>query len=147
MNRRTRRITAVLVAMAALGSVHVPSVSARSAWIPFGAAQGVLAPFESRLDVASITFVNPERLRYQVTGSAPRARVYVEGECRRPDGTWSKRREKNEVVTLPFTENVTSLFGPSKFEYCWVWVTAFPRTKKNDPVTLSIVLEARYGDD
>lgn len=146
MKSWTTRLVAVLVAMAALGVVDVPSASARTAWIPFGAAQGVLAPFESRLDVASITFVNPERLRYSVTGSAPRARVYVEGECRRRDGSWSKRREKNDVVTLPFTENVTSLFGPSKFEYCWVWVTAFPRTKKNDLVTMSITLEARYGE-
>lgn len=147
MRRLLVRATAVLLAMAAFTAVNVPGASARSKWTPFGIAQGAVGPFESRLDIASITFLNPERLRYTVTGSAPRARVYVEGECRRTDGTWSQRREKDAVVTLPFTENVTGLFGPSKFEYCWVWVTAFPRTKKNDPVTLTITLEARYADE
>lgn len=146
MTRRTRRTMAILAAAAAFGAGTVPSASAATEWQPFGVVEGTTGPFESRIDIGSITFVNPERMRVRVFSEAPRAKVYLEGECRRPDGSWSKRRKQVEVVKMPYTENVTALLKPSKFEYCWMWVTVFPRTKANQPVTTSILMEATYSD-
>ena len=148
MVRRKRVVRAVagFVAMAAVSLGATSEASAATEWFDVAKGSAVLSPFDSRLDISSVTMVGPEAIRISISGTAPRAKMYVEAECRRADGTWTKRREKSATVTLPYRENLTSWVRPRGKEYCWVWLTAFTRTKATTAVTMELSIQAKYAD-
>lgn len=146
MSHRSRVLRAVVgfVVAAGLTAGVTSEASALTGWKDVAKGVAYLSPYDSRLDVSSVTMLDPQAIRIKISGDAPRSKMYVEGQCRRQDGTWTKRREKSALVNLPYTADLTDWLEPQGTRYCWVWVTAFTRTQANTGVTMRVSIQARY---
>ena len=141
--RVVRVLVGFVVSMALVGAT-TSEASALTGWKDVATGVAYLSPYDSRLDISSVTMVDPQAIRIKISGDAPRAKMYVEGQCRRKDGTWTKRVEAEAIVNLPYSDNLTSWLKPQGKNYCWVWLTAFTRTKANTGVTMRMSIQAKY---